>query len=170
MGNNLFGELGNLGGLGGLVKGFSGLMPQDDPDVKLMNAKSELSDLKKQEEQVYAQIGKRAVEMSGGDAFGELGDKLALIQSNLVSAEKALAKTQSEKEEHEKRQKEEEAAKARSANVCRECGHENGEGVKFCQECGAKLASPGAKTFCTSCGAELASGTRFCGECGAKQD
>ena len=56
----------------------------------------------------------------------------------------------------------------KAACTCPSCGHENPEGVKFCQECGTKLGGS-AKKHCTSCGAELTPGTRFCGECGARQ-
>jgi hypothetical protein len=35
---------------------------------------------------------------------------------------------------------------------------------KFCQECGAALASP-AKKFCTGCGSELGA-AKFCANCG----
>ncbi|WP_312613342.1 hypothetical protein [Oscillibacter sp.] len=41
---------------GGLMKGLSGFMPQDDPDVKLMSAQSDLSDLQQQETAIYADI------------------------------------------------------------------------------------------------------------------
>ena len=51
--------------------------------------------------------------------------------------------------------------------ICPNCGYENSEGMKFCNECGTKLGQQ--KTFCTSCGAELQGGARFCGECGARQ-
>ena len=51
-----------LGGLGGLMKGLSGLMPQDDPNVKILNAQAELNDLQKKETDLYAEIGKAALE------------------------------------------------------------------------------------------------------------
>jgi hypothetical protein len=37
--------------------------------------------------------------------------------------------------------------------------------VKFCPECGAKIASP---AHCTECGYKLPAGAKFCGECVAK--
>jgi membrane protease subunit (stomatin/prohibitin family) len=37
--------------------------------------------------------------------------------------------------------------------------------VKFCPECGAKIASP---AHCTECGNKLPAGAKFCEECGAK--
>ena len=62
MGNDLF------GGLGGLMKGLSGLMPQDDPNVKLMNAQGDLDGLKKQENELYVEIGKLAYQRDGAAA------------------------------------------------------------------------------------------------------
>ena len=44
-------------GLGGLMKGLPGSMPQDDPDVALIVAGSEVSDLQNQEmRRIYAAI------------------------------------------------------------------------------------------------------------------
>ena len=44
---------------------------------------------------------------------------------------------------------------------CQKCGSDNREGVKFCEECGAKLESE-----CPACKAKLPLGKKFCGECG----
>ena len=157
MANDLFGNLGNLGGI---VKGLSSFMPQDDPAVKMMNAQTQVSDLKKQEADIYVEIGKKAVAQYGLDAFPEYADKLRLIQSNLQAATSEL---NSQKAEHEAREKA--AADAAAAARCPSCGYDNPEGTRFCQECGTKM---GAQN-CVSCGAALQPGTRFCGECGAKQ-
>jgi len=48
---------------------------------------------------------------------------------------------------------------------CPQCEFENREGVKFCEECGAKMPS-----ICPSCGSEIGAGAKFCGECGAQID
>ena len=45
---------------------------------------------------------------------------------------------------------------------CPRCQHENPTAVKFCGECGARLASP-----CPSCGASNPPANKFCGQCGA---
>lgn len=156
MANDLFGA---LGGLGGLVKGLSGLMPQDDPAVKLFTAQSDLSELKKQEEALYAELGRAAEKSYGLAAFGQTGEKLRLVQGDIAAAQEKLAAEKSAQE----------AQQAREAElVCPACGHNNPEGTKFCQECGGRLGAA-AGGFCVSCGAKLAPGTRFCGECGAKQ-
>ena len=46
-----------------------------------------------------------------------------------------------------------------------ECGHENAEGAKFCNECGKpkKVAN-----VCPKCGTENANGAKFCNNCGEK--
>ena len=176
MANNLFGDLGSS--LGGLMKGFSALMPQDDPAVKEMNAQSKVTDLKKKESEIYEQIGRQAMETYGAEAFAELASTLTANQTELAAAEEVLAVLVKEREEREaaakaeaeaKRLAEEaaeaERRKAMEAFTCPSCGYENPEGAKFCHECGTKLG----KTYCVSCGAELKPGMKFCGECGAKQ-
>ncbi len=154
MGNELF------GGLGGLMKGLSNLMPQDDPAVKMMNAHTQVGDLQKQEKDLYAEIGKMAIDKYGLESFGEIADRLKLVQSNLAMAQRDLDAQKAEKEAQDKA-----AQEAAAALRCPSCGHENPEGTKFCQECGAKMGA----NHCVSCGAELAPGSRFCGECGTRQ-
>ncbi len=44
---------------------------------------------------------------------------------------------------------------------CPKCQSDNREGVKFCEECGAKM-----EILCPSCGAFIPIGKKFCGECG----
>lgn len=156
MANDLF------GGLGGLMKGLSGFMPQDDPDVKVMTAQTELNDLTAQEAELYAAIGKKAVMLYGDAPFAEEGARLRLLKENIALAEVRLNGAVAEKEGREKQEQE-----ARERCTCPSCGHENPEGVKFCQECGTKLGGSD-KCFCGECGAQNPRGTRFCGECGAK--
>ncbi len=45
---------------------------------------------------------------------------------------------------------------------CPRCHAENRDGLKFCEDCGARLG-----VACTQCGAEITPGKRFCGACGA---
>ncbi|HEX3553745.1 MAG TPA: adenylate/guanylate cyclase domain-containing protein [Thermoanaerobaculia bacterium] len=45
---------------------------------------------------------------------------------------------------------------------CSKCQFENPAGMKFCGECGAKLAA-----LCPQCGTENPPGFKFCGECGS---
>ncbi|GAH17498.1 unnamed protein product, partial [marine sediment metagenome] len=44
---------------------------------------------------------------------------------------------------------------------CPKCQAENREGVRFCEECGAKM-----EIKCPSCSAFIPLGKNFCGECG----
>ena len=44
---------------------------------------------------------------------------------------------------------------------CPECQFDNREGIKFCEECGAKI-----ELKCLKCGAGIPFGRKFCGECG----
>lgn len=149
-----------FGGLSGLMKGLSGFMPQDDPNVKIMNAQTEINELKKKETEIYAEIGRQVLAERAG-RFPELENKLQLIKMNLLEAERRLKSAQEEKESIEAAKKAEE-----KALTCPSCGTYNPEGVKFCQECGSKLGA----LKCSGCGAELTYGTRFCGECGKKQE
>src|SRR5215510_7453303 len=48
---------------------------------------------------------------------------------------------------------------------CPQCGHENAVEMKFCGECGTRLA-----VLCRQCGAGNAPAQKFCGECGARLD
>jgi len=163
--NDLFGGLGNLGGaFGGLVGGLakSGLVPMDTADGKLLAAQANISDLKKQESELLIEIGRAAYEQNPG--IWPQDGKLKLIRQNLEEAQASLGEAK-QAQERASAAKAEEDARGR----CRNCGHKNPDGVKFCQECGTPLAAA-AKRHCTACGAELEQGTRFCGECGAKQE
>lgn len=152
MTNDLF------GGLGGLLKGLSGFLPQDDPNVQLMNAQTEVSELKQQEDAVYAEIGRAAYGQNPG-AYPAQADKLRLIQANLAEAQAALDAHAQAKQEAD-----EQAAQAAAASMCPSCGYQSPEGVKFCPECGTKLGT----SACPSCGQDNPPGTRFCGGCGHK--
>src|SRR5215467_9090787 len=46
---------------------------------------------------------------------------------------------------------------------CPKCGHENAVDMKFCGDCGTRLA-----VLCRECGARNAPAQKFCGECGAR--
>jgi hypothetical protein len=164
MSDDIFGLGGGLGGaLGGLMGGLakSGLVPQDTPEGKLLNAQGNLSDLKKQESELFIEIGRQAYEQN--PSIWTQDSKLKLIQQNIAEAEAALG---------EAKQAQEQASAAQAAEDakgrCGSCYHKNLDGVKFCQECGSPLAADSGPKYC-ACGAELAADTRFCGECGAQR-
>ena len=154
----------DLGNLGGLVKGLASFMPQDDPAIQAFTAQSDVADLRKQETETLAEIGRAAVAERGVDAFGEAGARLKLVQANLAAAEGKLGAAQQQAEEAQRQ-----AQMAAAAARCPSCGFENPDNTKFCQECGMALGAASAAA-CTSCGTPLTPGSRFCGECGARQD
>ena len=45
---------------------------------------------------------------------------------------------------------------------CPRCHAANRAGLKFCEDCGARLA-----VTCVQCGAEVTPGKKFCGSCGS---
>ncbi|MDR3359584.1 MAG: zinc ribbon domain-containing protein [Bifidobacteriaceae bacterium] len=161
---NGLGDLGGLGGaLGGLMGGLarSGLVPTDTPEGKLMRARSEVADLRRQEAELLAEIGRQAYE-ADPSAWPQ-DARLRLLRDNLALAEDETARA-SAAQEAAKAALEAQEAKGR----CQECGYKNGEDVKFCQECGGQLGSASDR-LCGQCGAQLAAAVRFCGGCGAKQ-
>ena len=147
-----------FGGLGGLMKGLTSLMPKDDPKTQLFQLQSEVANLQKQQSELYAEIGKQAVEQYGLESFAA-ADRMKLIQANLAAAQAKLDEAQDVAAEKEKAEKE-----AKAGRTCGKCGHVNAEGTRFCQECGNKLGA----AVCPSCGAENKPGTRFCQECGTR--
>lgn len=50
---------------------------------------------------------------------------------------------------------------------CPSCGANNPKTMKFCGECGTKLATE--KVICSNCGSEIPAGMKFCGECGHRR-
>ncbi|MDO4543116.1 MAG: zinc ribbon domain-containing protein [Clostridia bacterium] len=149
-----------FGGFGSLIKGLSGFMPQDDPAVKLMNAKTSIADLQKEQNDIYAQIGKRALQQYGDGFCTDLTAKLDRIAADLQEAQQLVAAAEEEKAKKEAAEKE-----AADRATCPNCGTRNPDGLKFCQECGSRLGVV-TKVTCPRCGNVNEAGTRFCGECG----
>ena len=144
----------------GLMKGLSSLMPADDPNTQLFKLQAEVTDLKKKENDLYARLGRAAEAQYGLDGFGELADQLRLVQSELAENQQKLNVAKAEAEAREQA-----AQQAAQSRTCPQCGWENPEGTKFCQECGTQMSQP---SFCPNCGQQNPSGTRFCGGCGTK--
>lgn len=59
--------------LTGIVKGLSGFMLQDDPDVKIFNAQTEMKEFSEREGKIYARLGRQVYETDGGENYP--GDK-----------------------------------------------------------------------------------------------
>jgi len=142
------------------MKGLSNFMPQDDPNTQLFKLQAEVTDLKKKENDLYARLGRAAEAQYGLDGFGELADQLRLVQSELAENQQKLNVAKAEAEAREQA-----AQQAAQSRTCPQCGWENPEGTKFCQECGTQMSQP---SFCPNCGQQNPSGTRFCGGCGTK--
>lgn len=158
---------GIFGGLGDLVKGLSGIMPDDNPEVKLFKTQNEIKELKEKQEKVYANLGRQ---LFNRNQHTEAAAELDLLERNIRILEEKLAQTKGEQEAAEKKKAEEEAQRKaeEERRTCSACGFVNPEGTKFCQECGARINTASEKRICNSCGAEVPAGVRFCGECGAK--
>lgn len=156
--------------LEGIVKGLSGIMPQDDPDVKMFNAQNDLKDIVQKEEAAYARLGRQIYESDGAEHFPELKVELERLNADKSEAGQRIQAAKEEKAAQERAQ----AAARREAEeesyCCPHCGNRNPDGTKFCQECGTKLMAPVAagKLFCANCGVEIIQGNQFCGSCGAK--
>ena len=146
--------------LKGLVKGLSGFLPQDDPNIKVFNTQNALKDISAREEAVYARLGRIVYETQGAE-YPDIAAELERLKAEKKVEEEKLRLAQEEK-----------AAQERAAEGihCPNCGSSNPEGTNFCQDCGMKLASAVAegKRFCSSCGAEIAAGNQFCTSCGTK--
>ncbi len=163
--------------LTGIVKGLSGFMPQDDPDVKIFNAQTEMKEFSEREEKVYARLGRQVYETDGGENYPEIRAELDLLAANKQAAESRLQAARDEKAALERAEAEERARREaeEQAHSCPNCGAYNPEGTNFCQECGTRLTqpvqqAPAAKRFCPNCGTEVIAGHRFCSGCGTKME
>ena len=163
--------------LTGIVKGLSGFMPQDDPDVKIFNAQTEMKEFSEREEKVYARLGRQVYETDGGENYPEIRAELDLLVANKQAAESRLQAARDEKAALERAEAEERARREaeEQAHSCPNCGAYNPEETNFCQECGTRLTqpvqqAPAAKRFCPNCGTEVIAGHRFCSGCGTKME
>ncbi len=157
-----------MGGFGGLIKGLDNLMPQDSeeavagmPKQRAFTAKNTnktLQELRAREHELYAQVGRMAVEKNGPDGFGEVSQQLRQVIEQIQDQERKIR----EAEEAKMRQQQ-----ASQGIPCPNCGAPNAPGVNFCQQCGTKLSAPN-KIICPKCGQESLPDTKFCGTCGTK--
>lgn len=158
----------------GLIKGVSGFLPQDDPDVKILTAQTELRELSEKEEKIFARLGRAVYDTDGGESHPEIITELEVLFNNRYAAEERLQAARDEKILREKTEAEERARREaeEAAYSCPNCGSHNSPGTNFCQGCGTRLAppaqAPAAKRFCSNCGAEVAAGYRFCSSCGTQ--
>ncbi len=127
--------------LTGIVKGLSGFMPQDDPDVKIFNAQTEIKELAEKTEKVYARLGRHVYESGGSESYPEVKAELDLLTVNRRTAEHRLQEAKEEKAARERAIAEEQARReAQEATLsCPNCGAEISEGSRFCGSCGTKV-------------------------------
>ena len=148
---------------GGIMKGLGSFMPQDDPNVKLFQSQTEISELQNKEQELYAKIGSMLLpEVKDREEYRDIVEELSYIQKRLKAAQEEMKAAQNIKSEQDQREQEN-----LQSRTCANCDTVNPEGVKFCQECGARLNQL-SRMKCPGCGAEFPAGTRFCGECGTK--
>lgn len=147
---------------GGLMKNLTAFMPKDDPNTKIFQTQTEISDLENREQELYVEIGKKVyASICDQPEYREIVQELASIQKRLAITRSELQRIQNEKAEKDRQEKED-----LFSRTCSNCEAVNPEGQKYCQECGSKLGRA-ANNQCPKCGATYPAGTRFCGECGS---
>lgn len=156
----------------GIVKGLASLAPQDNPDIMIFNAQTEIKEIGEKEKELFAELGKQVYESAGKEAYPEITAQLDEIKAKREELEAKIKQIKEEKEAKERAENQETSIS--EGNICPACGTSNNDGAKFCSGCGGKLPEPvtveNKKRFCTSCGKEVAEGMRFCSSCGASQE
>lgn len=147
-----------------LMKGLSELMPEDDPCIRAFQLQSDIKKLKAKEDEIYKEVGKKALEQDGEIRFPEDLNKLLEARRQRQEAEEELFDLQSGKKGRE--EAEEEECGEEAGTVCAGCGAKNPGDHLFCKECGAKLKTEGRR--CPDCGTDVEADAKFCGQCGKR--
>ena len=63
------------------------IMLQDDPDVKIFNAQTEMKEFSEREGKIYARLGRQVYETDGGENYPEIRAELDLLAANKQAAE-----------------------------------------------------------------------------------
>ncbi len=145
-------------GVGETVKELYDMLPFNDPDKKYQRALDKLKELKKRENDVYAEIGRRVYKDNGAQGYPQEVEKLHKIYDERRTAELEVEKLDRERQPQ---------SQAPQGHACPQCGAANEPDVKFCRSCGARMEPP-KDMACGACGAQNPEGTRFCGFCGAR--
>lgn len=97
--------------------------------MRVSQLQTEISQLEKKQTEIYASIGKLAVESEGLEKFGDVGTELAGLEEETAAkrAELSGLKTPAD------------GSAACGDGFCKNCGTKYTEGTKFCSSCGAKL-------------------------------
>ncbi|WP_394922937.1 zinc ribbon domain-containing protein [uncultured Robinsoniella sp.] len=147
-----------------LMKGLSELMPEDDPCIRAFQLQSDIKKLKAKEDDIYKEVGKKALEQDGEIRFPEDLNKLLEARRQRQAAEEELFDLQSGRRGRE--EDDTEGCDEEECTVCEACGARNASDHLFCKECGAKLKNEGRK--CPDCGNDVESDAKFCGQCGKR--
>ena len=115
----------------GLIKGVSGFLPQDDPDVKILTAQAELREFSEKEEKIFARLGRAVYDTDGGESHPEIKTELEVLFNNRYAAEERLQAARDEKILREKAEAEERARREaeEAAHSCPNCGSYNSPGT-----------------------------------------
>ncbi len=151
-------------GFDNLMKGLSTIIPKDDPAVKFLTARKTLTDLKKQCEALYAEIGKMALAKDGDEAYGQTAETLRGVLDKIEETQAFLDTVKGNNRKEGESFKDMCSQEEDQGEACPQCGQENPAGAKFCTACGAKVGP----VDCPACGHTNAPGTKFCGQCGEK--
>lgn len=132
---------------------------KDFTEITKLNG--QISQLQKEAEEYYTQLGKTYYELHSEDAEQSLAGQVASIKNALQQVDRLNEQIQ----------------KIKTAKRCLNCGTEIAEDTMFCPNCGTKVPEPqpvaqpapmaqAPAKFCTNCGAPQAADAAFCSECG----
>lgn len=136
-------------------------MAKDLPADRILVLEKELCDLRKQEEGLYAGIGRAACDKYGAEAFGDLSDRLKELEKRLERTCRDLDQAVAGFGGGDRK------SRRTRGRICSCCGYENPGETDHCDECGARLIA-WEKLLCAECGSELSAGLPFCGQCGSR--
>lgn len=71
-------------------------MLQDDPDVKIFNAQTEMKEFSEREGKIYARLGRQVYETDGGENYPEIRAELDLLAANKRRRKAALERAEAE--------------------------------------------------------------------------
>jgi hypothetical protein len=87
-----------LDGTFNCLKSLSGWLPQDDPDVRITDAQTDLKSLAEKENGVYARLGRQVYESRGGENCPGAKAELDLLECYRIEIENRLQEAIAEKE------------------------------------------------------------------------
>ena len=122
-----------------------------------------ISDLEKQNKELYLQIGRTYYQNHAGEATDpEIINLISQVNNNMAQIE----------------EKKQQIMTIKGSTICPNCGAEVTEDSAFCTKCGTKIERPAPPmpeapmqspgNFCPNCGAVLEEGAKFCVNCGAR--